>query len=128
MASRCLNRVMIIGNLGEEPRFTSTKSGTSVCSFSVASNRSWTPKGSKERREETQWHNVVTFNKLAEICSQILTKGTKVFISGRIQTREFTNLEGRLIKKKEIVAQQVIGLDKRKRLGGATYSKVLQKK
>lgn len=116
MASRCLNRIMIIGNVGEEPRLSSTKRSNPVCTFSVATNRSWTPKGSIEKKEETQWHYVVTFNKLAEICSQILTKSTKVFISGRIQTREFTNLEGQKVRKTEIVAFDVIALDKRKRL------------
>jgi len=105
---------MIIGNVGEEPRFTSTNSGNSVCTFSIATNRSWLPKGETERREETQWHNVVVFSKLAEICSQILTRGTKVFISGRIKSRRITNLLGEEIKTTEIVGLNVLALDKRK--------------
>jgi single-strand DNA-binding protein len=105
---------MIIGNVGEEPRVTSTNSGTSVCTFNVATNRSWLPRGATERKEETQWHHVVAFNKLAEICSQVLTKSTKVFISGRIQNREITNVKGEILKRTEIVASDMIAFDKRK--------------
>ena len=114
MASRCLNKVMIIGNVGEEPRFTSTNSSNSVCTFTVATNRSWLANGETERREETQWHNVVVFSKLAEICSQILTRGTKVFVSGRIKSRKITNLRGEEVKKIEIVGLNVLALDRKK--------------
>ena len=117
MTSQCLDKIMIIGNVGKEPRFFSTKSGSPICTFSVATNRSWIPKGPTERKEETQWHYIVTFNKLAEICDRILTKSTKVFISGRIQTREFTNLEDKKVRKIEIVASNVIALDKRRLKG-----------
>lgn len=106
--------MLIIGNTGEEPRISSTNSGSYICSFSVATNRSWLPRGATGRKEETQWHSVVTFSKLAEICSQIITKGTKVFISGRLQTREFTDLSGEKIRRTEIVASEVMALDKRK--------------
>ena len=108
-----INKVMIIGNVGEAPRIISVKPGRPVCNFSVATNRSWLSRGETERKEETQWHNVVVFNKLAEICSQILTKGTKVFVSGRLQGRKITDRQGQEIKKIEIAADQVIGLDKR---------------
>lgn len=105
---------MIIGNVGEEPKLTSTGVGTPVCTFNVATNRSWLPKGATERREETQWHHVAAFNKLAEICSQVLTKGTKVFISGRVQNRQLTNANGETFRKTEIVASDMIAFDKRK--------------
>ena len=85
-----------------------------MCTFSVATNRPWLPKGANERREETQWHYIVAFNKLAEICSQILTKSTKVFVAGRIQNRELVNPKGEKFRKTEIVARDVIALDKRK--------------
>lgn len=107
---------MIIGNVGGEPKFTLTNAGVPVCTFSVATNRSWLPKGATERREETQWHHVVAFNKLAEICSQILTKSTKVFVSGRVQNREVVNPKGEKSRITEIVARDVIALDKRKEL------------
>jgi len=114
MATRTLNRVMLIGNVGQEPRLTSTASGTPVATFSMATNRSWLPAGAAERREETQWHFIVCFGSLAEICGQILTQGTKVFVSGRIQTR-IVNEEEKQVKKKEVVARNIIALDKRKR-------------
>lgn len=105
---------MVIGNIGEEPKRFPTKAGKSRCTFSVATNRSWVVKRTGERKEATQWHQVVAFNKLAEICSQILSKGTKVFISGRIQTREVVNIKGERVRKVEIVASDTIALDKRK--------------
>lgn len=114
MRSRTLNRVIIIGNVGGEPRLTSTNAGAPVCTFNVATNRSWLPRGATERREETQWHHVVAFNKLAEICSQVLTKGTKVFVSGRVQNRQVVNLNGETLRRAEIVASDMIALDKRK--------------
>lgn len=114
MSSRCLNKVVLIGNVGEEPRLTYTNNGSPVCTFKMATNRSWRPQGASEKKEETQWHFVVAFSKLAEICSQILTKGTKVFVSGRLQTRRLTSQNGEKFKKVEVVARKVIGLDKRK--------------
>jgi single-strand DNA-binding protein len=114
MGSRSLNKAMIIGNLGAEPKLAATNTGVPVCTFNVATNRSWLPKGATGRREETQWHHVVAFNKLAEICHQILTKSTKVFVSGRVQNRELVNAEGEKFRKTEIVARNVIALDKRK--------------
>jgi len=105
---------MIIGNVGSEPRVASTNTGVPACTFSVATNRSWLPKGATERREETQWHYVVAFNKLAEICSQILTKSTKVFVSGRVQNREVVNPKGEKFRKTEIVARDVIAFERRK--------------
>jgi len=115
MSGRTFNRALIIGNVGGEPKFTSTSnSNVPVCTFRVATNRTWTPSGQQEKREETEWHYVVSFAKLAEICYQILTNGTKVFVAGRVQNRELTNDKGEKFKKTEIVASEVIALDKRK--------------
>lgn len=114
MSTRCLNKVTIIGNIGEEPRLTSTSNNTPVCTFRVATNRSWTPKGETEEREETEWHYVVSFGKLAEICKQILQQGSKVYIGGRIQNRDLTNSEGESFRRTEIVASEMIALSKRK--------------
>jgi single-strand DNA-binding protein len=80
----------------------------------MATNRSWSPKDSNEKREETQWHSVVAFSKLAEICDMILQKGTKVYISGRIQNRDFTNAEGESFRRTEVVALEMIAFSKRK--------------
>lgn len=114
MGSRSLNKAMIIGNVGDEPKLSSTSNGVGTCAFSVATNRSWLSKGENERREETQWHHIVAFDKLAEICNKILTKGTKVFISGRIQNRQFEDANGETARRAEIVASDMIAIGKRK--------------
>lgn len=107
---------MLIGNVGQEPKLNSTKSGTAVCGFRLATNRSWTVKRTGQKKEETQWHEIVTFDKLAEICEQILTKGTKVYVSGRIHTQEFETEQGERFKKTEIIASEVDAFEKRKRM------------
>ena len=114
MASRALNKITLIGNVGEEPKLNSTNSGLLVCSFSLATNRSWVVKSTGERKEKTQWHEIVAFGKLAEICGQILTKGTKVFVLGRIQTKKFINPQNERFKKVEVVADKVDAFSKRK--------------
>jgi len=114
MKSRTFNRVILIGNVGQDPKLTSTSGGTPVCTFSLATDRSWTPSGSDERKEKTEWHYVVSFGRLAEICKTILQQGTKVYVSGRLQNREFTNDDGSTTRKTEVVARNVIGLNKRK--------------
>ena len=117
MSQRDLNHVMLIGNLGDEPKLTTTSKGAAVCTFRLATNRSWLAKGEEERREETEWHGIVAFGGLAEICPQLLAKGTKVFIGGRIQNRELTNDQGEAFKLTEIVAEDLIILDKQKSNG-----------
>ena len=114
MSPRSLNKIVIIGNIGEEPKLFPTKAGDSICTFNVATNRSWVVKRTGERKEATQWHSVVTFNKLAETCSRILSKGTKVFVTGRIQNKELVNFRSENIRKTEIVASNVIALGRKK--------------
>ena len=89
--SRGLNKVMIIGHLGRDPEMRYTPSGRPVTTFSVATNRSWST-ADGERRTDTEWFNVVTWNKLAEICNQYLTKGQQVYIEGRLQTRRWVRV------------------------------------
>jgi single-strand DNA-binding protein len=104
---------MIIGNLGRDPEMRYTPSGTPVTSFSVATNRSWvSPEG--DRREETEWFNVVAWNQLAEICSQHLTKGQQVYVEGRLQTRRWRDSGGASRTSVEIIASEVIRLDSRR--------------
>ena len=92
--SRGLNKVMIIGHLGRDPEMRYTPSGRPVTSFSLATTRSWnSPDG--ERREETEWFNIVAWGNLAEICRQYLTKGQQVYIEGRLQTRRWEDQEGK---------------------------------
>ena len=110
--SRGLNKVMIIGNLGRDPEMRYTPSGRPVTSFSVGTNRSWTtPEG--ERRDETEWFNVVAWGNLAEICKNYLAKGRQVYIEGRLQTRRWDDQEGKKHSSVEIVANEMIILGER---------------
>ncbi|MFQ6058818.1 MAG: single-stranded DNA-binding protein [Anaerolineae bacterium] len=112
--SRSLNKVMIIGNLGRDPEMRYTPSGKPVTSFSVATSRSWVT-ADGERREATEWFNVVAWRDLAEICKQYLRKGSKVYIEGRLQTRGWESPDGQRHFRTEIVADEMIVLDSRER-------------
>ena len=104
-----VNKVTLIGHLGKDPELRATSSGQSVASFSVATNEKWTGK-SGTPEERTEWHNVVVWAKLAEICSEYLTKGSQVYIEGRLQTREFTDKDGNNRQRTEINAREVVFL------------------
>lgn len=84
-----LNKTMLIGRLGRDPETRYSKGGQAITSFSIATTLSWKDKTSGERKETTEWHRIVTFNKLAEICSQYLSKGRLVYIEGRLHTRSW---------------------------------------
>lgn len=97
-----INKVIILGNVGRTPELRYTNTGTAVCSFSVATTM-------KNRDgEQTEWHAVTTWDKTAEICGQYLEKGRQVYVEGRIQTRQWTDKEGAMRQKTEIVASQVV--------------------
>jgi single-strand DNA-binding protein len=114
--SRGLNKVMIIGNLGRDPEMRYTPSGKPVTTFSVATSRTWnTSEG--EKREETEWFNVVAWSSLAEICKQFLNKGQQVYIEGRLQTRHWDDQEGNKHTSVEIVANEMIILSERREPG-----------
>ena len=110
--SRGLNKVMIIGNLGRDPEMRYTKSGNPLTKFRVATNRSWMSQDG-ERHEETEWFNVVAWDKLAEICNQYLTKGSQVYIEGRLQNRQWEDTDGNQHSSVEINAQEMIMLGSR---------------
>lgn len=118
MSTRSLNKVMLIGNLTRDPELRYTPSGTAVATFGLATNRSWTSGDGGERQEDTQFHRVVAWSKLAEICEQLLFKGRKVFIEGRLQTRKWTTQDGQQRETTEIVAENMMVLDNRQRDGG----------
>jgi single-strand DNA-binding protein len=114
--ARGLNKVMIIGNLGRDPEMRYTPSGKPVTSFSVAVSRSWMkPEG--ERTETTDWFNVVAWGRLAEICSQYLTKGSMVYVEGRLETRSWEAENGQKHYRTEVVASDVNILERRGRVG-----------
>jgi len=110
MPSRCLNRVMLIGNLTRDPELRYTPGGMAVVSFGIATNRVWTTKQG-ERKEDAQFHRIVAWNKLAELCSQLLSKGRRVYVDGRIQYREFTDAENNKKQITEIIIDDMIILD-----------------
>ena len=85
-----LNRVMLIGGLGRDPEVTYTQSGKSVCKLSIATSETWTDKQSGEKRESTEWHRAVAFDKQAETLGQYLTKGSQVYIEGQLKTSKYT--------------------------------------
>jgi single-strand DNA-binding protein len=110
--ARGLNKVMVIGNMGRDPELRYTPSGKPVTSFSLASSRSWiAPDG--ERREETEWFNIVAWGNLAEICSQMLAKSQQVYIEGRLQTRSWEDDNGQRHFRTEVVANEMIILGPR---------------
>lgn len=117
--SRGLNKVMIIGNLGRDPEMRYTPSGKPVTTFSVATSRTWNTSDG-EKREETEWFNVVAWSSLAEICKQYLTKGQQVYIEGRLQTRHWDDQEGNKHTSVEIVANEMIILSERRETGEAS--------
>lgn len=117
MSSRSLNKVMLIGNLTRDVEVRYTPSGTAVATFGLATNRSWSSGDGGERQEETQFHRIVAWSKLAEICGQLLFKGRKIFVEGRLQTRKFTGQDGQQREITEIVAENMMILDTRTREG-----------
>lgn len=112
MSSRSLNKVQLIGNLTRDPELRYTPQGTAVCTLGLATNRSWTTDGG-EKREDTEFHRIVAWNKLAELCSQLLFKGRKIYIEGRLQTRIWTGQDGSQRQTTEIVIEEMIILDSR---------------
>lgn len=104
-----LNKVMLIGNVGKDPEMRYTANGSAITSFSLAVNR--TIQGTDgERREETDWFDIVTWNKLAELCSQFLQKGRQAYVEGRLQTRSWEGQDGQRKYRTEVVAQTVLFL------------------
>jgi single-strand DNA-binding protein len=109
--AKSLNRVMLIGNLGKDPELRYTTSGVAVASFSLATNESWKDQDGN-LQERTEWHNIVAWKKLAEICGEWLKKGKKIYVEGRIQTRSYDDKNtGAKKYMTEIVADNIIMLD-----------------
>jgi len=122
-----LNKVMIIGNLGKDPELRYTSRGTPVCNFTVAVNRPGRTDDATGQRaeEETEWFSVVAWDKLAEICSQYLVKGKRVYVEGRLQSRSWEGQDGQKRTRVEVLTQQMVMLDGRDRTGdgpGAGFS------
>ncbi len=105
-----VNKVILIGNLGRDPEVRRTGAGDPIVSFSIATTESWRDKASGERKDRTEWHNIVIFNEpLGRIAEQYCKKGTKVYIEGALQTREYTDRDGNARKSTEVVLQRFRG-------------------
>lgn len=107
MAARSLNKVLLIGNLTRDPEMRYTPSGTAVASFGIATNREWVDSAGV-KQEEVEFHNIVAWNKLAEICSSLLFKGRKVYVEGRMATRTWTGNDNVEKRTTEIVIEEMI--------------------
>jgi single-strand DNA-binding protein len=109
--AKSLNRVQLIGNLTRDPELRYTEKGRPVCTFGLATNRSYTT--DKGEQTETEFHRIVAWQKLAELCDQYLTKGKKVYVSGRLQTRRFQGQDGTKKAITDVVIDDLILLDKK---------------
>ena len=121
MSSRSLNKVQLIGNLTRDPELRYTPTGAAVCTIGLATNRSWTTEAG-EKKEETEFHRVVAWNKLAELCSQLLAKGRKIYVEGRLRTNQWQGQDGSQRSTTEVVIEDMIILDsKRPVVAGETH-------
>jgi single-strand DNA-binding protein len=102
-----VNKVILVGNLGRDPEVRYSPNGAAICNITLATSRNWKDRESGERREETEWHRVVLYNRLAEIAGEYLKKGRSVYIEGRLQTRKWQDKEGQDRWTTEIVADQM---------------------
>lgn len=118
--ARSLNRVQLIGNLTRDPELRYTPNGNAVCSFGIATNRNWTT-DSGEKREEVDFHRIIAWNKLAELCSQFLVKGRKVYVEGRLSTRNWTGQDGQQKTTTEVVIDDMILLDSKGATGSTSH-------
>ncbi|WP_404415079.1 single-stranded DNA-binding protein [Vreelandella aquamarina] len=116
--ARGINKVILIGNLGQDPEVRFTPSGTAVANLSLATSDTWMDKQTGQRQERTEWHRIVLFNKTAEIAQQYLKKGSKVYIEGRLQTRKWQDQNGQDKYSTEVVANDMQMLDSR---GGGDF-------
>src|SRR3989344_7096987 len=112
MANKSLNRVVLMGNLTRDPELKYTPQGTAVCTIGLATNRSWTT-NTGEVKEEVQFHRIIAWQKLAELCGKLLSKGRKVYIEGRIVYRSYTAKDGSLKQITEIIMNDFILFDDR---------------
>lgn len=117
MAARGINKVIIVGNLGKDPEMRYLPNGDAVANFTVATSETWKDKQTGEQKEQTEWHRIVAFRRLGEICGEYLRKGSKVFVEGRLQTRKWQNQQGQDVYSTEVVANEMQMLDSRGQSG-----------
>lgn len=116
--ARSLNKVILIGNLTRDPELKYTPQGTAVCTFGLATNRQWVKDG--EKKEDVEFHRIVVWSKLAELCGKLLAKGRKVYLEGRLQTRTWSGQDGVQHSTTEVIMNDMILLDSRSGSGGVS--------
>lgn len=121
MASRSINRVILLGNLTRDPELKYTPAGTAVCTFGIATNRAWTTSDG-QTKEDAQYHRIVAWQKLAELCSKLLVKGKKVYLEGRITYRDYTDKNGQPRQVTEIVLDDFIVFNEGRKAEGKNES------
>ncbi|RTZ71622.1 MAG: single-stranded DNA-binding protein [Gammaproteobacteria bacterium] len=126
MASRGINKVILIGNLGKDPETRYMPSGGAVTNITVATSETWKDKNTGEQQERTEWHRVVFFNRLAEIAGEYLKKGSKVYIEGSLRTRKWQGQDGQDRYTTEIIANEMQMLDSRGGGGDAPFARQQQ--
>ena len=120
--ARGVNKVILVGNLGQKPEMRYTQTNTAVATLSIATSESWKDKDSGEQREKTEWHRVVFFGKLAEIAEQYLDKGSQLYVEGKLQTRKWQDKEGNDRYTTEILGNEMNMLGGRQSSGdGGSY-------
>lgn len=120
--ARGVNKVILIGNLGNDPELRVAQSGTQMTTLSIATSESWKDKQTGQQQERTEWHRVVFFNRLAEIATQYLRKGSKVYIEGALRTRKWQNPQGVDMYTTEIIGSEMQMLDSRGDAAGGNYA------
>lgn len=113
-----VNKVIIVGNLGKDPETRYSPNGGAICNVRVATTRNWKDKNSGERKEETEWHSVVFYDRLAEIAGEFLKKGRPVYVEGRLKTRKWQDKEGQERYTTEVIATEMQLLGSREGMGG----------
>jgi single-strand DNA-binding protein len=113
-----VNKVIIVGNLGKDPETRYSPNGGAICNVRIATTRNWKDKASGEKKEETEWHSVVFYDRLAEIAGEYLKKGRSVYVEGRLKTRKWQDKEGQERYTTEIIAQEMQLLGSREGMGG----------
>jgi len=121
MASRGINKVILVGNLGADPENRMSQAGSAITNISIATSESWKDKNTGQQQERTEWHRVVFFNRLAEVAAEYLRKGSKVYVEGSLRTRKWQDQSGQDRYTTEIVGSEMQMLDSRNSGGDGGY-------
>lgn len=121
MASRGINKVILVGNLGADPENRMSQAGNAITNISIATSESWKDKNTGQQQERTEWHRVVFFNRLAEVAAEYLRKGSKVYVEGALRTRKWQDQSGQDRYTTEVVGSEMQMLDSRNSGGDDSY-------